>query len=286
LRVERISIGDASLSYNEISGRGRPLVLLHGLTGHRDDFRERMSDLADVGRLIAPDLRGHGDFTQTGRPESFTFERMVADLVALLDALDVDSCDLLGHSFGGMLALRFVLAHPERVDSLILMDTAPFSPGAYTVAMFEKGGAIARERGMAFLQELVERSARDATHPSASDRQTAKWSDRYWAHHRVRYGAMDPEGYATLGLLMVTQTPVTERLGEIACPTTILVGADDTEFLAGADALEAGIAHAVRVTLPDAGHHPQMENPSAWLAAVRDHLRRVREREGSKPGGV
>jgi pimeloyl-ACP methyl ester carboxylesterase len=47
MQVERISIGDAELTYNEIGGAGLPLVLLHGLTGHRDDFRERMSDLAD-----------------------------------------------------------------------------------------------------------------------------------------------------------------------------------------------------------------------------------------------
>lgn len=284
MQVERISIEGADLCYNEISGGGRPLILLHGLTGHRDDFRERMSDLADVGRLLAPDLRGHGDFTKTGRPETFTFERLVADLVAWLDALGIESCDLLGHSFGGMVALRSALAHPERVDSLILMDTAPSAPAAYSVAMFEKAGAIARTKGMAFLQGLVERAGRDEKRPSASDRQTQKWSDFYWAHHRLRYGAMDPEGYATLGILMVTQTSAIERLGEIACPTTILVGEDDNEFLAGADALTSGIGHAVRVTLPDAGHHPHMENPKAWLAAVRDHLRRVREQDGPPEG--
>jgi pimeloyl-ACP methyl ester carboxylesterase len=244
MQVERISIGDAELTYNEIGGAGRPLVLLHGLTGHRDDFRERMSDLADVGRILAPDLRGHGDFTKTGRPEAFTFERLVADQVALLDAWGVERCDLLGHSFGGMVALRFALAHPERIGSLILMDTAPCAPDAYSVEMFEKAGAIARSRGMAFLQELVEKAARNAAHPSASDLQTAKWSDRYWSHHRRRYAAMDPEAYATLGLLMVTQASVVDRLREIRCPTTILVGADDVEFLAGADRLEAGIPHA------------------------------------------
>jgi pimeloyl-ACP methyl ester carboxylesterase len=277
MQVERISIGDAELSYNEIAGSGRPLLLLHGLTGHRDDFRDRMSDLADVGRVLAPDLRGHGDFTQGVRSETFCFERLVADLVALLDAWGVATCDLLGHSFGGMLALRFVLTHPKRVDSLILMDTAPFAPEAYSIEMFEKAGAIARARGMAFLQELVEKAARNEADPSASDRQAAKWSDRYWVHHRRRYGAMDPEAYAVLGHLMMTQVPVVERLGEIRCPTTILVGEDDSEFLPGAKVLESGIEHAVRVTLADAGHHPQMENPDAWLRAIHEHLWRVRQ---------
>jgi pimeloyl-ACP methyl ester carboxylesterase len=265
MQVQRISLGDVELSYNEIGGGGRALVMIHGLTGHRDDFRERMFDLADEGRVLAPDVRGHGDFTKTGRAETFVFDQLVADLVALLDAWGIASCDLLGHSFGGMLSLRFALAHPSRIDSLILMDTAPLAPDSYSLEMFEKAGAIARARGMAFLQEL-----------SASDRQTEKWSGHYWIHHRRRYRAMDPEGYATLGPLMMNQVPVASRLAEIRCPTTILVGADDGEFLSGADALESGIAHAVRVTLPDAGHHPHMENPEAWLGAVRDHLRRVR----------
>ena len=87
---------------------------------------------------------------------------------------------------------------------------------------------------------------------------------------------MDPAAYGPLGLAMVDQVPVSGRLGEIACPTTVLVGVDDTEFLEGADALLDGISGAVRADIPEAGHHPQMENPKAWCAAVREHLARAR----------
>ena len=276
MRTERLALGEIELAYNEVPGPGRPLVLVHGLTGHRDDFRWRMPELADLGRLLAPDLRGHGDFTHTGRAESCTFEQLVADLEAWLDALAIEQCDLLGHSFGGMLALRFALAHPERVASLIAMDTAPFAPEAYTRETFEKAGAIARARGMAFLQELVEQAMRANPDPAASDRQAAKWGELYWPHQRRRYAAMDPVAYGALALAMVDQASLVPRLAGIRCPTTVLVGADDTEFLSGADALAAGIPDAVRITLPDAGHHPQMENPPAWSAAVRAHLRRAR----------
>lgn len=271
----RIAIGPVELSYLEVAGEGRPFVLLHGLTGHRDDFGTRLPDLADVGWLLAPDLRGHGDFTQTDREESFSFAQLVADLNELLDALGVEGCDLLGHSFGGMVALRFVLAHPERVHSLILMDTAPFSPEDYSRATFEKAGAIARARGMAFLQQRVEKASRGKPEPSPADLQTRKWGDLYWTHQKKRYGCMDPVGYGALGIAMVEQAPVVDRLGEISCPTSVLVGAFDDEFLKGADALQAGIDGAVCVTIPDAGHHPQMENPEAWLAALRAHFQRA-----------
>lgn len=276
METKRVAIGDVELCYDEVPGSGRAFVLLHGLTGHRADFQHRLPELADVGRLLAPDLRGHGDFTKTGRPESFCFGQLVADLAALLDAWGVPSCDLLGHSFGGMVALRFVLEHPERVDSLVLMDTAPFAPDAFRSEIFVKAGAIARARGMGFLQELVEKAMRANPSPPASDRQTRKWAEIYWPHQRLRFTSMDPVGYGALGAAMVEQEPVVDRLGEIRCPTSVLVGADDTEFLKGADALEAGIGHAVRVTIPDAGHHPHMEHPQAWLDAVRQHLARAR----------
>jgi len=279
VKTARLAIGDAELAYNESGDPdARPLVLIHGLTGHRDDFEPRMEELGALARVLAPDLRGHGDFTKTGRPETFTFAQLVADLGAMLDAWGLDSCDLLGHSFGGMVVLRFALAHPDRVDSLILMSTAPSAPDAYSAEMFEKAGAIARARGMAFLQQLVEKSAKEDPEPSVSDRQSLKWADRYWPHQRRRYAAMEPEAYARLGLLMVQQQPVTARLPEIRCPTTVLVGDADTEFLPGADLLAAGIPGAVRVTLEDAGHQPQMENPADWLAAIREHLARARRR--------
>ena len=103
-----------------------------------------------------------------------------------------------------------------------------------------------------------------------------KWDGRYWPHNRKLYLAMDPEGYASLGRAMLDQDHLTSHLGEIRCPTTLIVGSDDTEFLRGADALEAGIPGIHRVTIPDAGHHPQMENPTAWLEAVGEHLARSR----------
>ncbi|MBW2268305.1 MAG: alpha/beta hydrolase [Deltaproteobacteria bacterium] len=276
MRTRRVRLGDVELSCNEIEGEGRAFVLLHGLTGHRHDFRARLPELADLGWLLVPDLRGHGDFTQTGRDETFVLSQLVADLLAFLDVEGIEACDLLGHSFGGMLALRFVLEHPERVASLVLMDTSPFAPDGYTRAVFAKAGAIARARGMEFLQRAVENAARANSSPSASDRQTRKWADAYWPHHRLRYTSMDPVAYAALTLCMLEQASVEHRLGEIACPTSVLVGCDDLEFLRGSDALQAGISGAVRVTIPDAGHHPHMENPEAWSAAVREHLARVR----------
>jgi pimeloyl-ACP methyl ester carboxylesterase len=167
-----------------------------------------------------------------------------------------------------MLALRFVLAHPDRVATLILMNTSPAVPEGMARSGLDKAIGLAIERGMSELQILIERAGRQQDDPLVRG-----WLDRYWAHHRVRYGAMDPQAYAEMGRAMLEQVPVTDRLGEIVQPSLILVGEGDHDFLPGTDRLEAGIPGAHRVTLTGAGHHPHQESPEEWLGAVLHHLR-------------
>jgi len=99
---------------------------------------------------------------------------------------------------------------------------------------------------------------------------------RYWERIRAKIEAMDPEAFATLGPLLASHEGVEGRLAEISCPTTVVVGAEDTAFLAPSRELEAGIRGARRVEIPDAAHSPQIENTELWLAAIRDHLARAR----------
>ena len=274
--TRRFAFEDVEIAYTEVEGSGPPLVLVHGLTGHRDDFLPQLPDLAESGRrVLVPDGRGHGDATHGGDASRFRFETLVEDLRAFLEGVGATPCDLLGHSFGGMVSLRFALAHPGLLRSLVLMDTAPFAPDGYARAGFEKGGAIAESRGMAFLQTRVERRARAMPSSHPPDVQTEKWADAYWPHQRRRYRAMDPAGYAALGIAMVEQTSLIDRLGELRLPVTAMVGDDDTNFLAGHDAFAQGIEGVHAVVIEDAGHHPHRENSSRWLRAMRGHFARV-----------
>lgn len=278
LRVSQISLGEVEVAFSELEGAGVPLVLIHGLTGHRDDFLPQLPLLKARHpelRLLAPDLRGHGDSTHTGDVASFTFDRLVDDLHRFLELRGIDRCDLLGHSLGGMICLRFALAHPARLRSLVLVGTAPFAPDGFTAELFEKSGAIARTRGMAFLQSLIEGRSRSSEPTRSSDRHAARWADSYWPHHRHRYRSMEALAYQELGLAMVRQASIVDRLGAITVPVTVIVGSGDEGFLAGADALASAIPGAVRIDIEDAGHHPHRENAAAWLEAVSSHLERA-----------
>jgi 2-succinyl-6-hydroxy-2,4-cyclohexadiene-1-carboxylate synthase len=101
-------------------------------------------------------------------------------------------------------------------------------------------------------------------------------ADAFWERVRRKLEAMDPVAWEALLRVLGDHEVVTDRLGEIRCPTLVLVGAEDAPFLAPADELARGIDAALRVTIPDAAHSPQLENPPAWSAAIRAHLARVR----------
>jgi 2-succinyl-6-hydroxy-2,4-cyclohexadiene-1-carboxylate synthase len=276
----RIAVNGIEMAYEDRGSGARPFVLLHGFTGSRRDFAPRVSELAAFGRIVLPDLRGHGESTNTGAADGYTLEQLTLDLVGFLDARGIDRCDLLGHSMGGMVALRAVLARPERFGSLVLMDTSARVPDDLSRAAIELGARVALEAGMQPLAKLLRARAAspEADRTDADRRLETEWGDRYWSDWRFpNYHAMDPFALAALGAALFDQLPLTARLGEIHCPTLVMVGSGDTGFLRAADELELGIPGARLAVIPDAGHQPQLENPAAWLAALRDHLARARE---------
>jgi pimeloyl-ACP methyl ester carboxylesterase len=277
--VRKLAVRGMEMELEDAGSGARPFVLVHGFTGSRDDFREHVPELARLGRTIALDLRGHGGSSNSGRADDYTLDGLVADLHAAFDALDLERVDLLGHSLGGMVTLRYALAHPKRVASLVLMDT---SASPIRMRFSEKARAgiatLAREQGMGALaiamREMASRNP-DAP-PSAKRTEERMGSDVFWERVRRKLAAMDPVAWDTLSRSLGEQVSVADRLGEIACPTLVIVGAEDAAFLKPSDELVRGIFGATRVTVPDAAHSPQLENPEAWSTAIHAHLARAR----------
>src|SRR5690606_35042816 len=186
------------------------------------------------------DLRGHGASTNTGDPKSYTFEQLAEDLIGFLDALGIERCDLLGHSMGGMVALRAVLARPERVASLILMDTAARAPDMDR-GLLELAVRIAEEAGLEGLASAMRARARnDPARPEPDRRLEAEWGEGYWRDWRLpNLRDMDPAAYGALGAAIFDQAPLGARVGAIRRPTPVLVGARVPAFLAPDARLEA-----------------------------------------------
>jgi 3-oxoadipate enol-lactonase len=119
--THRIPIGSYHLIAQE-QGTGPALLFCHSLTFDSSMFDAQAQALAEHFRVIRLDLHGHG---QSSHPlEDFELEQMAEDLCKVLDHLQIDRCGYVGHSMGGMVGMRFALAHPDRVAALALLNTS------------------------------------------------------------------------------------------------------------------------------------------------------------------
>jgi proline iminopeptidase len=122
-----IPVENADLYYREI-GQGQPIIILHGgPTFDHNYFLPDMDLLSDSFRLIYYDQRGRGKSVGKVRPDDVTIQSEVQDLERVREYFRLDSVAVLGHSWGGLLAMEYATRHPERVSHLILMNTAPIS---------------------------------------------------------------------------------------------------------------------------------------------------------------
>ena len=281
MSVRKLRTRGIKFEVEEHGAGARAFVLVHGYTGSRDDWREQLPELAKLGRTVAVDQRGHGGTTNTGNPADYSFEGLVADLRAVLDALGIERCDLLGHSMGGAVALRFALAHPERLHSLVAMDTSA-SPMVLPKQLREAGAHLVRTGGMgALCKAMRERAATDPARPAASrEFEQRIGADAYGARIERKLLQMDPAAFTELATQLAEAPGVLDRLGEIRCPVLVMVGEQDGPLLQAADAMQAGLPEVRRVTIPDAAHSPQHENPAAWFEAIRAHLESARSSHG------
>jgi 3-oxoadipate enol-lactonase len=126
--VRYVRAGQVRLAYRAWGpAPGPPLVLLHALGEQSSDWAPVARALARSWRVYAPDLRGHGASDWTG---PYTIDQLTADLGALLDALDLGTVALGGHSVGAPPAYRYAALHPGRVSRLVLEEPAPPFPRA------------------------------------------------------------------------------------------------------------------------------------------------------------
>lgn len=270
--------GAVSLAVAEAGEGGRPLLLVHGFTGAKEDFTEWLDPLADLGwHAVAPDQRGHGASSQPDDEAAYSFEAYATDLLALLDALGGERAVVLGHSMGGMVVQTAVLRAPERFEALVLMDTSHRALRA-DAALVDLGIGIARAEGIAAVmaaQDAMEGA--DALGTGAGERLLAT-REGYREFGQRKMLASSPAMYAAMLKAITDATSGLDRLPDlerVAVPTLVLVGDEDTPFLKPSRRLAEAIPGAELVVIPDAGHSPQFENPEPWWKALAAFLAKV-----------
>jgi len=270
--MPHVSTNDIATFYED-TGHGPPVVLIHG---HSLDLRlwdAQVAPLVDAGyRVVRYDVRGHGrsDAPATG----YTWQNYSLDLRDLLDRLAIDApAHVVGLSMGGGIALQFAVDHPQRVASLVLVDS--------TVPGFDYSPEYAQA-----IEELV-RVARSEGPRAALE--------RVWLPHPLFDGIRRfPQRFAFLKRIVLAypaadyldeteypqpQWQVIDRLSEVRAPTLVLVGELDLpDFRLIAEILAANVPTARQQVIPDAGHLLNLEQPEAFNEALLSFLARVASR--------
>jgi 2-succinyl-6-hydroxy-2,4-cyclohexadiene-1-carboxylate synthase len=265
----QIRLNDININV-ERSGAGRPLLLLHGFTGSAATWAPLIAALPPHFHTIAPDLIGHGGSDSPPDADRYRMERCVADLLALLDVLQIGCADVLGYSMGGRVALQLAAAAPTRVGALVLESS---SPGIAEAA--ERQARVAADEALA---ELI---ARDGL---------AAFVDRWErlplfasqaalpAETRARLRAQrlhnNPLGLVNSlrGMGTGNQESLWDRLGTLHVSTLLIAGELDAKYRALAHQMAAGLPNARAVIVQGAGHAVHLEQPQTFAKNVLEFL--------------
>lgn len=256
----------------------RTLLVIHGGPDWDHSYlREPLIKLADTVHLLFADLRGCGRST-IGLPDgAYTPDAAVADLLALLDALHVERANVLGFSYGGLLAQRLALAAPRRVRRLIIASSSipPVPDDAYEhwpeVAQLQAAGDAVWADDPKPSRELTRADA-FAGVPANVWRPEARPEYRRRLE-RVRFTAEWARSWIEGNLPPARPEDSLQRLGALGLPILLLHGRQDMTFPAAlAEQAADSIARARAVILEQAGHMAHIDQPEQWLAAVIDFL--------------
>ncbi len=264
---------------------GRTVVLLHGKNFYGSYWDGSIRALIAKGfRVVVPDQIGFG---KSSKPDTlhYSFDLLARNTMALLDFLHIEKADVIGHSMGGMLAVRVARAHPARVPHLILEnpigleDYRQFIPPATTDALFE-----------------AERKQTEAGYRAFVKNYFVTWKPAYEDFVRVRSGLARSGEFdrwakaSALTYQMIYEQPIQHEFGLISVPTLLIIGQSDRTVVGKDRAPESvksklgnypvlgreanrDIPNSKLVEIPNTGHIPHLESPAEFDKALQKFLR-------------
>jgi pimeloyl-ACP methyl ester carboxylesterase len=270
------------LSYLDWGNEGAPVLLLvHGSRDHARSWDFIARAFCDDWRVIAPDLRGHGD-SDWSPDGAYLSSYNLLDLADLIDHLGAERLAIVGHSFGGNLSARYAAMYPEQVTRLSLVDGIGPSPSNYE--HWEKQGAVVRSREWIERQRSV--SAKAPVRFAAAEEAIARYAAgnphlsaeqaEHFARHALR---RSDDGWGWKTDPMVAVFPPEDFMAEtsavwdaIACPTLIFWGAKSWTTNPEADGRGPHFRDHRTVVYDDAGHWLHHERCGDFIGELKGFL--------------
>ena len=266
-RHEVEALGIRTNYYTAGSEQGEAIVLLHGMSASADSFRELMHELEEGYRLVAPDIPGFG-YSENMAP--YTFEHLIEWLAAFMARLDLRPAHLLGHSFGGALAVSFALAYPGDVSSLILLAPSVLRPGK--VPQWLRGLAQSRlsekvlEAGVLASRLMLQRQMRAAFY------EPERFDESLWQRRAADYG----NARASAAVLRASALhDIRGDLAQLKQPSCVIWGKNDPVLdPADAKVLDELMPRSTTTLhlLDECGHIAQIEQRGQVVQIIGDFL--------------
>lgn len=270
VETRRVRVGAVTLEIAEAGVGGRPLLLVHGFSGAKEDFEDHWEPLAERGwHVVAPDLRGHGASDHPIGADDYSLDLFEADAIALVDDLGWDHFVLLGHSMGGMVSQAIAVHHPDRLGGLVLMDTISGPVPGGSVQFF-----FMRAAGRVFGMKTMARFVRKPP-PRSPDSVRRLYAERpgYGKAAEAKILATSPVMARTMMSSLRHRPDRLPELRALDLPVLVLAGEHDIAgFVDAARTMADAIPGAQLAVLADAAHSPQLETPASWWAALTSFL--------------
>jgi pimeloyl-ACP methyl ester carboxylesterase len=247
--MPKLNRGGVELYY-EVHGEGPPVLLTHGYSSSSHMWEGQVAPFSKNYKLIIWDMRGHGKTDYPADQGAYSEAETVADMAAILDEVGAKTAVIGGLSLGGYMSLAFHLAHPERCQALLIIDTGP--------------GYKSDEPRAGWNATAIKRAER----LEAEGLPKGGGAETRTAPHR------NAEGLAKAARGMLTQhdARVISSLPDVKVPSLVVVGADDAPFLNASSYMAAKIPGAKQVVIPAAGHAANIDQPAAFNTAVLGFL--------------
>jgi len=270
-----VQLGDVRVRYVERPGAGTPIVLIHGLPGTAEDF-EKVTPLLDGHRTIAFDRPGYG-YSDGGY---FPVARQLRAIDELLDHLKIDKAVLVGHSYGGTLALGYAALHPERVRGLVLVSAA--AGGARSDGFGRVQARLLQGLSWPVVQPLADVTFSQAMRTASAKMGAAEAFDpdpvQSAYEQRVLASTMRHEDLDALaGERLASNDVIAEvdrLLHEIRTPTIAIHGDDDHLVAAEHGRRTAATLPSARHVSVPGGHMVPLVHPDVVAQAARECARR------------
>lgn len=261
-RIEVEALGIRTNCYVAGEEDKPPIILLHGMSTSADSFRELMHLLAGDYRLIAPDIPGFGYSENT---DPYTMEHLIEWLADLEQSLKLPLVHLIGHSFGGVLALGQTLSYPEAVERLVLVAPAVFVAGQYPDWLKKVGKNLRlMEAGIVLSRVLLERQIRVPFYDAS------KMDETIWDRRRMDYANSRASAAAMNAVAFYDVRPY---LTQVKQPTAIIWGEDDPVVPHNhAEKLEQQIPYSKVHKVATCGHIPMLERKQEVAGIIREFL--------------